>query len=589
MKKTNFLKFLSYLKKFLIGLLASVGFLTLLTFTFFLFFISNRDIIVSHPDKIKGDVILTLDLDQIFRETNYIKWSEPKINLREIINAIYFAKSDDNVKALLAINNNNNMNLTQLKDLRDAIKSFKKSNKPTYLYTDTFGEFNNSTGSYYLASIFDEIWIQPSGYVGLIGLSIIQPFLSDFLKKIGVEFEVFKRENYKSAMEIFSESKISKDNKEALNKLLNSMSTQISKEIADSRNFSFDEIIKIIDNGPYFSNEAKDKGLVDKLGYRDEFDNKLSKKYKNVKKINIEDYSYLIKNNLKTSPGKTVAIIYASGQIQMDRDNTGLPSEDIISAKHLSKVIINAANNENIDAIILRVDSPGGSPIASDKIWRATNIIREKNKPFIVSMGNTAASGGYYISMAADKIFAQPTTITGSIGVLTAKPVIKDMLKDLEINIYSSKFGNNSDLFDITKKSNKQKVELINNYLDKVYYDFINKASIGRNLSIEEISKVARGRVWSGSDAIQKGLVDYYGGLREAIEYTKKTLDMKDNELIDIIILPKPIDPLEKIVETLLDGNVFQNISNTIRLINNVAYKLVNFHNNNQTSLNIQF
>ena len=171
MKKTNFLKFLSYLKKFLIGLLASVGFLTLLTFTFFLFFISNRDIIVSHPDKIKGDVILTLDLDQIFRETNYIKWSEPKINLREIINAIYFAKSDDNVKALLAINNNNNMNLTQLKDLRDAIKSFKKSNKPTYLYTDTFGEFNNSTGSYYLASIFDEIWIQPSGYVGLIGLS----------------------------------------------------------------------------------------------------------------------------------------------------------------------------------------------------------------------------------------------------------------------------------------------------------------------------------------------------------------------------------------------------------------------------------
>jgi len=589
MKKNNFLKFFSYLKKFLIGLLASVGFLTLLTFTLFLFFISNRDIIVSQPNKIKGDVILTLDLNQIYRETNYIKWSEPKINLREIINAIYFAKKDNNVKALLAINNNNNMNLTQLKDLRDAIKNFKKSNKSTYLYTDTFGEFNNSTGSYYLASIFDEIWIQPSGYVGLIGLSIIQPYLSDFLKKIGIEFEVFKRENYKSAMEIFSEPKISKDNEEALNKLLSSMSTQISKEISDSRNFSFDEIIKIIDNGPYFSNEAKDIGLVDNLGYKDEFDNRISNEYKNVKRINIEDYSYLIKNNEEITSEKTVAIIYASGQIQMDRHNTGLPGDDIISARHLSKVIINAANNKNIDAIVLRVDSPGGSPIASDKIWRATNIIREKNKPFIVSMGNTAASGGYYISMAADKIFAQPTTITGSIGVLTAKPVIRDMLKDLEINIYSSKFGNNSDLFDITKKSNKQKVELINNYLDKVYYDFINKASIGRNLSIEEVSKVAKGRVWSGSDAIQKGLVDYYGGLREAIEYTKQTLDMKDNEPIGIIILPKPIDPLEKIVETLLDGSVFQNVSNTIRLINNVAYELFNFHKNNQSSLNIQF
>lgn len=563
------------LGKVLLGLLASIGLVVVISFVGTLYVLSS----FTGGDAAKRarapeKVVLTLDLDRGLSEgPSYAGLARfglgpSRARMQDVVIALRRAKDDPRVVGLRATLSASPLGLAQMQEVRDMIAAFEESGKPTFLFSETIGETVGAMSSYYLASAFNDIWVQPSGTVGIAGIGTEEMFFKDFLDRFGIKATFLQRKEYKSAGEALTNTAMSPANREALEALLGSWFTQMVSGIAESRNLTQDAVKALVDRGPLMAGEARESGLIDRLGYRDEFDAAVRERAAGAAPLSVAQYLDLGWSGAGAS--KKVAIINAVGQITRggaDEDRTPFNAAPGVRSGVTARAVRQALENDDIAALLIRVDSPGGSYVASDTIWREIVKAKERKKPVIVSMGNTAASGGYFIAMPADRIFAQPATVTGSIGVVMGKVVIGDALDKLDITLDRVTFGESAGTFSSTTDFSPQQLARLNQMLDATYADFTAKAAQGRGRSVEEIERVARGRVWSGEDALAAGLVDELGGLSDAIDHIKTRIGLAPADTLELVAFPAPEGRFSSLLRGLGDPDLPFGIMNALRAL----------------------
>ncbi len=442
--------------------------------------------------------------------------------LTEIISGLRQAREDARVRALVVKVGGRPIGLGMVQELRGAIRRFGAAGKPTIAWADSFGEFSAGNVPYYLATAFDAIYLQPSGDLGLTGLAVERTFLRGTLDLLGVQMQIGARHEYKSAPEQLTERGFSGPAREATERISASVTEQLAAAIAERRGVSAERAAELINGGPYLAEQALSAGLVDALGYRDEV-------YAAVRKRVGPDAALLYLGRYQRSRELSrrartmaaprqdaVALIYATGSIRRGRSGRSPVSGPAMGSDSVTAALRAAAADARIRAVVLRVNSPGGSYVASDSIWREVVRTRVGGKPVVVSMGDVAASGGYFISMAADVIFAQPGTVTGSIGVFSGKPVVAEMLGKAGVTTDAVVTGRHANMFSTRHPFSDEEWAIVDAWLDHIYADFTGKVAAGRRLSAERVHELARGRVWTGADARDRGLVDDLGGIEDA-------------------------------------------------------------------------
>ncbi|MBL8642300.1 MAG: signal peptide peptidase SppA [Rhodospirillaceae bacterium] len=570
---------MKFLGKLIVGVFASIGFFIVVLTVAGVYFVMKADNLGPAAPKPPEKIVLQLDLDEGFVEGASGRRLEGfmlqhRTTLQDALIAIRRAKDDPRVVGIVANLTEQSLGLAQIQDVRDVMTEFKASGKPSLLYAETIGEGTGATPTYYLASAFNEVWVQPSGTVGLAGIGIEQPFFKAFLDRFGVKANVIQRKEYKSAMENVTNERISPANKEALQALLGSFFDQIVTGVAKDRSLEAAAVRRAIDNGPLLAQEALEAKLIDHLGYRDEFEAELDKRLPDAQPVEINKYLSFPSSPARPEPKKRVAVIHAVGEIMRGRDdNDPFGSDDRVLSDTMAEAVADAAGNDEIDAILLRIDSPGGSYVASDTIWRELVLAKAK-KPIIVSMGNTAASGGYFLAMPADRIFAQPATITGSIGVIMGKLVFGGAFDKLDINWERISFGETAGMFSSTTEFSPKELARLNEMIDAAYADFTTKAAKGRNKDVAELERNARGRVWTGADALKAGLVDELGGFGRAIDYTKEKLGLVPGDTVWLVPYPAPEDPWKKLLRAFEDGGLPFGLMSGLKSLNLLATEL---------------
>ncbi len=504
--------------------------------------------------KVKDNTVLHVKLDHDipdrtsnnpFENFNFqtFKASE-NLGLDQILKSINHAKTDDKIKGIYLDLTSIGGGMATLEEIRSALVDFKKSGKWIISYSEIYTQ-----GTYYLASVSDKIYLNPAGIVEHRGLSAELMFFKNALEKLEVEMQIIRHGKFKSAVEPYMLEKMSDANREQYELLLNTAWGSMIKEVAKSRKLSIDKLNELADEMKIQDAKiAKAEGLVDETFFKDELLSALGKRLKlgegdEINYITLGKYSKSFKSNTSKKTKNEIAVIYASGEIRSGESEDGTMGSETISA-----AIREARLDENVKAIVLRVNSPGGSALASDVMWREV-VLAKKAKPVIVSMGNVAASGGYYIACAADKIIADEKTITGSIGVFGVIPNAQGLMNNkLGITFDRVKTNKHSDLMSVFKPLTGDERDIIQLGVEKIYDDFITKVADGRGMTKEQVDSIGQGRVWMGLDAIKIGLVDEIGGLEKAIEVAKKIAKLDDYNLVDY---PKRKDPFEELMEEL--------------------------------------
>jgi protease IV len=446
--------------------------------------------------------------------------------LADVLDGLRRARNDQRVKALIAKVGGRPIGLAMIQELRHAIEEFRDAGKLTVAWAESFGEFSAGNLPYYLATAFDTICLQPSGDLGLTGMAMERRFYRGALDRLGVEFQVAKRHEYKSAAEQMTETGFTGPARETAERIASSVTDQLAGAISERRQLAPERVRELIDRGPFLGSQALEAGLVDVLGYRDEVYARVRKQVGQeaiLQYVSRYQRAHALAERARRLPvrlpaarERSVALIYATGPIRRGRSGRGPLSGGAMGSDTISAAFRSAVADEQVRAIVLRVNSPGGSYVASDTIWREVVRARAAGKPVVVSMGDVAASGGYFISMAADAIVAQPGTVTGSIGVLSGKAVVSDLLGRIGVTTDSVLEGAHSAMFSSSRQFSEEEWALVNNWLDHIYADFTGKVAAGRRLSAERVDELARGRVWTGADARDHGLVDELGGLDRA-------------------------------------------------------------------------
>jgi protease-4 len=474
-----------------------------------------------------------------------------RARLADLLDGLRRAGSDDRVRALVVKVGGRPIGLAQVQELHAAIREFGGSGKLTVAWAETFGDFSPGNVPYYLATAFDRIYLQPSGDLGLTGIAVQNWFYRGALDKLGVEVEVGARGEYKSAAERLTERGFSQPAREALQRVAASIVEQLTGAIAQRLEITPADARALIDRGPFVAGEALDARLVDALGYRDEV-------YAAVREEAGPD-AYLLylgryqrartlAERARKLPGTgtedAVALIYASGPIRRGRTTRSPMGGSSMGSDTVSGALRGAVADRRVKGIVLRVNSPGGSYVASDTIWREVVRAREAGKPVVVSMSEVAASGGYFIAMAADTIVAQPGTITGSIGVISAKPVLGQALDRAGVNTDSVTEGAHADMFTTSRPYSDEEWEKINSWLDRIYADFTGKVADGRGMTQDQVHEIARGRVWTGADAAGIGLVDQLGGLDTAMAVARQKASLPEGAAVRLYPRAHPLDRL---------------------------------------------
>lgn len=509
------MKFLRNLLAAIIGCLIAFGVL----FLMFIIFIS---LVGSAEDKVvvNSNSVLELQLQQPIKDyvgsngdDPFSSLFEESLGLNTILHAIKVAKDDDKIKGI-SINNNFLMaGLAQTKALRNALKEFKEEGKFVYAYGDFYMQKD-----YYLASVADSIFLNTVGSMDYKGLSSEVLFFKDLQEKTGVKMEVIRHGKYKSAVEPFLSNEMSDANRTQIKELIGSIWGSMIADISEGRNISAQDLNIIADTlGGRSPELAIASGLIDAAVFYDQYEAKLKvatgiSLEEDINYVSLEDYA-IGANKKKIHKGKDkIAVIYAQGEIMY-----GEGGPDIIAQGIINRALIKAREDKNVKAIVLRVDSPGGNALTSDLIWREVELAKEV-KPVVVSMGNVAASGGYYIAAGADKIYAEPTTITGSIGVFGVVPNMSELAADIGINAEQVGTNKNSVDYSLFEPMTDRYRNVVQEGVEEVYQTFLSRVAQGRNISMEKADSLAQGRVWSGVDAKRLGLIDELGGLEDAIE-----------------------------------------------------------------------
>jgi protease-4 len=469
--------------------------------------------------------------------------TEKTLGLNDILKTIAKAQKDNRIDGILLDLTSIETGIATVEEIRNALMDFKKSGKFIYAYSESFTQ-----GAYYLATAADRIFLYPEGNVDFRGLHAELMFFKGTLDKLDLHPEIIRHGKFKSAVEPFMYDRMSPENKEQISTFLHSIWNNLLSNISASRNIQVDELQHIADEiRGKRADDALKLHLIDQLAYYDEVLSELKKKTNlsakdKVKFISLRKYSRAYSKGDDFS-AKKIAVIYASGDIVSGEGN-----DDQIGAEKISAAIRKARLDTTIKAIVLRVNSPGGSAMASDVIWRET-VLAKKAKPLIVSMGDYAASGGYYISCMADTIVARPNTITGSIGVFGLLLNARDMFKNkLGITFDTVKTGRYADIGTATRPMEENERAIIQDGVEKIYDTFLSHVSEGRGLTKAEVDSIGQGRVWSGSDAKRLGLVDVLGGINDAIEIAAGKAKLTNYRTI---ALPEQKEFIDKLVEDL--------------------------------------
>ena len=474
-----------------------------------------------------------------------------RTRLPDILEGLKRASTDDRVRALVVKVGGSRIGLAKTQELRAAVADFRQSGKLTVAWTETFGDFVHGNVPYYLATGFDRIYLQPSGTLGLTGVAVEQVFLHDALEKVGIDFQSAKRYEYKSAADQLTETGFTGPAREAAARLTESVAEQLVAAIADGRDKTPEQARALIERGPFLAQQALEEGLVDGLAYRDEVYDQLRKEAgPDATLLYLQRYQRThaltdLPRRLQRSPRERfVAMIYAHGAIRHGRSGRGGPGSGGMGSDTVAGALRAAAGDDRARAVVLRVNSPGGSYTASDVIWREVVRVRAAGKPVVVSMGDVAASGGYFISAPADVIVAQPGTITGSIGVILGKPVLRDMFGRAGVSTDTVAEGANATMFSSSRPFSDTEWDRINVWLDAVYADFTEKVASGRRMTAERVHELARGRVWTGADAVANGLADESGGMSDAIAIARKRAGLPDDAAVRVYPRLGPLDQL---------------------------------------------
>jgi protease-4 len=462
--------------------------------------------------------------------------------LRDVLDALERAENDPRVDGLIARLGDGEMGVAQAQELRDAIIAFRAKGKRAIAYADSFGEFSSGTRSYYVATAFDEIWLQPLGMVGLVGLRVEEPFFRGTLDKLGVVARFDHREEYKSAFDPLTEKTMTAPDRAQLEALLGSVYGQIVRGIASDRKLDEATVRALVDRGPLLAKEALAAHLIDHIGYSDDARAALGATPVGRRRP-LALARYLAAAGRPHESGPTIALIYATGLIERGQGaESPLTGSNTLGAQSLIDAFREAERDHNVRAILFRIDSPGGSAVASESIWRETLRAKEAGKKVIVSMGDVAGSGGYYIAAAADKIVAEPATLTGSIGVVAGKILLSGLLDKIGAGTSAVEVGANADMSSPFEDFTPQGYRRFEAFLDDVYAGFKDRVAQGRKLDAAAVEAVAKGRIWSGEDAKAHGLVDVLGGFATALALAKSEAGIPATSDVTVKIFPPPRD-----------------------------------------------
>ena len=546
----------SFLKNILstiVGIVSSI--LLLLIIMLLIFSIASTD----NEVKIKKNSILKIDLSNNtiversptnpLEAFNFTGEMLDNLELKEVLDNIEKAKYDDNIVAIYLNNTIVNAGLSQTEEIRNKLLEFKKTGKRIISYSEVYSQL-----SYYLSSVSNSIYLNPEGVIDLKGLSASPMFYKGLLEKLDIDMQIIRHGKFKSAVEPFTLTKMSAENREQMSLFLNSIADNLMDSIANQRGLTISEVQNHADRlSLENAKSCIELNYVDALMYQDQVNDSLLSLSQSEKLniISINKYSS-VKINTKDISRNKIAIIYATGSI-----SSGKGSESSIGSETTAKAIKDAREDKNVKGIVFRINSGGGSALASDVIWRETILTKEAKIPFVVSMGDYAASGGYYIACAADSIVANPTTLTGSIGVFGMIPNLQNFYKNkLGITIDTANTNKYADM-GINRPLTNYEKRKIQKSIANVYETFITHVSEGRNISKSYVDEIGQGRIWTGYDAKKIGLIDTYGGIEKAIDIASTLANIDDYRIIS---LPKKKDPFSEFATKFASGSNISNI-----------------------------
>ena len=508
-------------------------FLFLVTVTVIAFIYSE----FRRPPEVEADSFLEIDLAGPFPElsapdflTGYLLGGRT-LSVHDVWESFRKAKVDDRIRCVLLRLGYLECDWAKISEVRDAVRGFRESGKKVYAYIEEAPEFDKE---YYLATACDRIILHPLGWLGVNGIGGWVPFFKEGLDKLGVEAHFEHVEEYKTAYNMFMEKGFTQAHKLMMEAIYQDIFAEYVRAVAEAREKTEDEVKAIIDQGLYQGEQALQAGLVDSLLYEDELGTILQDRGKKLKQTRFSEYVRTSPAGLGLETGRKVALIYATGPIF---GGEGI-STRMIGGRTLSRAIRRAREDRSVAAIVLRVDSPGGSAVASDVIWRET-FLAKKEKPLVISMSDLAGSGGYWISMAGHRIVAQPQTLTGSIGVLAGKFSLAGLYEKLGITGERMTYGQKADLFSTFRPFSPEERKLLKEQILWTYDKFLTKAAEGRNLTREDVDKVGRGRVWTGRQAREIKLVDELGGLDKALDLAKSLAGIPAEEDVRLVVWPQ--------------------------------------------------
>jgi protease-4 len=501
------------------------------------------------PAPLPSKAILTVDLDRGIVESlpsdplERLKAGDSYV-LRDILDALARGADDARLRGVIVKTGGASLGLAKVQELREALFAFRRSGKFAIAFSESFGGMGAGGSEYYLATAADELWLQPSGEVGFAGILIESPFLRGTLDKLAIEPRLDQRREHKTVMNMFTDVAFTEVQKAALQTFVDSLFGRMVRDIAHARGLAEKDLRTLIDSGPFLAMEARDADLIDRLGYRNEM-LEAAQERAGGKAEFIDIADYLEAAGRPEREGPKIALIYGAGPI---RSGMGafdpLSGTPAIGADLVSRGIGEAIEDNEVRAIVLRVDSPGGSYVASDAIWREVARARAAGKPVIASFGDTAASGGYFIAMGADRIVASPGTVTGSIGVVAGKVLTKGFWSKLGVTWDRVQAGRNAAMWSMLSDFTPDQWTQFQIFLDRAYDDFVTKAAEGRGMTREALEKVAGGRVWTGEDALRLGLIDELGGLTRAVGIAKEKIGLAPGEPTRLVEFPEPVPPL---------------------------------------------
>lgn len=514
-------------------------------------------ILTREKPKLPNDIILTLDMRGSIpekRDGGMLNFSleTEKMDLRDTIAALDLAARDKRVKVVIGSFRDDATGYAEASELRDAVYRLRSAGKLTFATATSFGELGPADKAYYIASSFGSIWLQPVGVVGITGLAAQMPFLRGTLDKIGVTPDFVHREEYKTAMDMVSEYDFTPANAEMMESILDDIAGTVAQDIAVDRDITPLDYFRLTDKAPLTADEAMDAGLVDQIGYFDDVaDWSLHAFGDGARLVKAEDYLAMRRHEMRDNDNAkknigTIAYIHAVGEITQGESKRGG-----MSADEISDAIRDAVNDSSVEALLLRIDSPGGSAVASETIRHALQRARVfAGLPIIVSMGSTAGSGAYWVASEADYIVADPATLTGSIGVIAGKAAGTQLWEKLGINWGTIARGENADMWTMTAPFTAAQHKRLDDLVGGVYDAFKQRVAEGRDMTPQQVAAIAKGRVWTGQQALQLGLVDELGGFYDALVYAKGTIGVAETDRVLLKTFPAPENFLEKLTKS---------------------------------------